>query len=164
MMKRLLNLFIVVIIFFISSSTLRVCAMTLNTDTEEWKNDLYDSDDDDDDDGDGDGDDYTMELTKNYIRVVPGKKKIKRGKSFYIKTAPTFWSGLYDLSDEEWEEIFDCSINGIFYCSINPKVASVNKKTGKVTGHRKGSTVIKTTICFVDGSEGTYKTKVYVSN
>lgn len=153
MSKRILKFFIAIMIFSIVSSNLNVFAMTVNTDIEEW-----DSNDDNDDDDDA------MELTKNCIRVVPGKKKIKKGKIFYIKTAPAFWSDLYDLSEEEWEEVCDCNIDSIFYRSTKPKIASVNKKTGKVTAHKKGSANIKTTICFRDGSEAVYKTKVYVTN
>lgn len=104
------------------------------------------------------------ELTKGDIMITPAKKTIKIGKSFYIGVAPSDEvEEIYaDMPDEEWEELVEESIDGITYRSSRSAVASVSK-SGKVKGRKKGSAVITTTVSFSDGSEGSYKTKVYVT-
>lgn len=128
------------------------------------------SDDDDEDDG-GDWDEGEYDevdpsggVTNGDVVVSPAKKTIKVGKSFTIALYPSteFEKENEDLPDEEWEELLEEGIDGIKYRSTRSSVASVNSK-GKVKGKKKGSAIIKTTISFSDGSEGTYKTKVYVT-
>ena len=121
------------------------------------------NDDDDaeaweDDEGD------SGELTKGDILASPAKKTIKVGKSFYITLHPSDEcdSEYADLPDEEWDELVDENIDSITFRSSKSSVASVNGK-GKVKGKKKGSAIIKTTVTFRDGSEGIYRTKVYVT-
>lgn len=123
-----------------------------NDDTEEWE----DEDEDEAED--------SRELTKGYVVASPAKKTIKVGKSFYIDLYPSdeFDNEYGDLPDEEWDELIDENIDGITFRSTKSSVASVNSK-GKVKGKKKGSAVIKTTVTFRDGSEGIYKTEVYVT-
>jgi len=118
----------------------------------------------DDDDFDAIDPDDSQELTKGDIVVSPAKKTIKIGKTFYIDLYPSkdVDEAYADLPDEEWEELLEESIDGITYRSSKSSVAIVNS-SGKVKGKKKGSAVIKTTVTFRDGSEGTYKTKVYVT-
>lgn len=108
--------------------------------------------------------DESTEVTKGDIVVSPAKKTIKIGKSFYIDLYPSdkFDEENGDLPDEEWEELLSENIDDITFRSTRSSVASVNSK-GKVKGKKKGSAIIKTTVSFRDGSEGTYKTKVYVT-
>lgn len=108
--------------------------------------------------------DECTELTKGYVVASPAKKTIKVGKSFYIDLYPSdeFDSEYGDLPDEEWDEIIEENIDSITFRSTKSSVASVNSK-GKVKGKKKGSATIKTTVTFRDGSEGIYKTKVYVT-
>ncbi len=103
-------------------------------------------------------------VTRGDIMVSPAKKTIKIGKSFYIDLYPSdkFAEENEDLPDEEWEELINEGIDDITFRSTKSSVAYVNSK-GKVKGKKKGSAIIKTTVSFSDGSEGTYKTKVYVT-
>lgn len=125
-------------------------------------------DDDEWENGEDPGEDPDPEpagqLTKGDIEVTPAKKTIKVNKSFYLNLYPSdeVDDEFADLPDEEWEELLDESIDSITYRSSRSAVASVSKK-GKVKGKKKGSAIIKTTISFADGSEGIYKTKVYVT-
>jgi len=127
-------------------------------DEEDESDDLEDWEDEEDEP------DNSGELTKGDIVVSPAKKTIKIGKSFYIDLYPsTEVDEMYaDLPDEEWEELLEENIDDITYRSSKSSVASVST-SGKVKGRKKGSAVIKTTVTFRDGSEGTYKTKVYVT-
>lgn len=108
--------------------------------------------------------DPATELTKGDIVVTPAKKTIKVGSSFVLDLYPSdeIDEEYADLPDEEWEELLDENIDGITYRSTRSSVAYVSR-SGKVKGKKKGSAVIKTTVTFRDGSEGTYKTKVYVT-
>lgn len=126
-----------------------------------------DEDEDDGEDWDDSDDDFTeagCELTKGYVVASPAKKTIKVGKSFTIELYPSddFDKEYGDLPDEEWDELIEENIDGITFRSTKSSVAAVNSK-GKVKGKKKGSAIIKTTVTFRDGSEGTYKTKVYVT-
>lgn len=99
------------------------------------------------------------------IAIFPSKKTVHKGKSFFIQlglSEELRLSGEYDFLDEEVKEMLNESIDSISYRSSRVSVASVNKK-GKVKGKKKGSAIIKTTVGFKDGSESTYKTKVYVT-
>jgi len=109
-------------------------------------------------------DDDSGRLTRGDIVVSPAKKTIKVGKSFTIRLSPSAaCEEEYGyLSDEEWDELTEENIDGITFRSTKSSVVSVNSK-GKVKGKRKGSAIIKTTVTFSDGSEGVYKTKVYVT-
>ncbi len=113
---------------------------------------------------DEDEDEESGQLTEGYVVVSPAKKTIKVGKSFYIDLYPSdeFDSEYGDLPDEEWDELIEENIDSITFRSTKSSVASVNSK-GKVKGKKKGSATIKTTVTFRDGSEGIYKTKVYVT-
>ncbi len=121
-----------------------------------------------DDDGEAEEDSGDDEIsggfTKGDIVVSPAKKTIKAGKSFNINLTPSadIDEEYQDLPDEEWEELLDDNIDGVIYRSTRSSVASVNSR-GKVKGKKKGTAIIKTTVTFSDGSEGTYKTKVYVT-
>lgn len=126
------------------------------------------------DDGDGveneDEEDYeedseiAVELTKGYVKVSPAKKTIKVGKTFMLDLYPSkdFEKEYGELPDEEWDELIDDNIDDITFRSSKSSVAYVDSN-GKVKGKKKGSAFIKTTITFADGSEGIYKTKVYVT-
>ena len=113
---------------------------------------------------DEDEDEESGQLTEGNVVVSPAKKTIKVGKSFYIDLYPSdeFDSEYGDLPDEEWDELIEENIDSITFRSTKSSVASVNSK-GKVKGKKKGSATIKTTVTFRDGSEGIYKTKVYVT-
>lgn len=103
------------------------------------------------------------ELTKGDIKVSPSKKTIKVGGSFSIEVYPSnSVSDEYaDMPDEEWEEVLNDNIDNITFKSSRSAVAYVNAK-GKVKGKKKGNAIIKTTVTFSDGTEGIYKTRVYV--
>ncbi|MFG6394668.1 MAG: Ig-like domain-containing protein [Lachnospiraceae bacterium] len=133
--------------------------MAAQKDEDDW--------DDEDEDWDDEDDDFTeigYELTKGYVVASPAKKTIKVGKTFTIDLYPSddFEKEYGDLPDEEWDELIEENIDNITFRSSKSSVAMVNSK-GKVKGKKKGSAIIKTTVTFRDGSEGTYKTKVYVT-
>ena len=111
-----------------------------------------------------DEEEWQCTLERSSFGVNPAKKTIKVGKSFFIKICPSddFESEYGNLSDEEWDKWVDKNIDGITFRSTKKSVAAVNSK-GKVKGKKKGSAIIKTTVIFQNGSEGVYKTKVYVA-
>ena len=111
---------------------------------------------------DNNDDDFAVEITADDILVSPAKKTIKKGSQFKIKlTVRTDDEG---RSQEELEEMLNESVDTISYRSANSSIASVNRKTGTVTGKRKGSTIIKTTVVTADGRSKTLKTVVYVKS
>lgn len=135
------------------SSASSVVAADQEDDTEAW-----------DDDEDEDEAEDSKELTKGYVVVSPAKKTIKVGKSFTINLyqSAACEKEYGEIPDEEWDELVEECIDDITFRSTKSSVASVNSK-GKVKGKKKGSATIKTTVTFSDGSEGIYKTKVYVT-
>lgn len=115
------------------------------------------------DDDDEEADPSTTEIIKDDLIVKPAKKTIKIGQSFYISLAAALDSDYEDLPDEEWEEVLENNIDSITFRSTKTSVASVNSRTGKVKGLRKGNAVIKTTVNLANGQTVTFKTKVYVT-
>lgn len=141
-----------------SASSVVAADQDEDEDDDDWDDDEDDWDDDEDDD------EISVELTKGYVVVSPAKKTIKVGKSF---TLDLYQSAICEkeygeIPDEEWDELVEECIDDITFRSTKSSVASVNSY-GKVKGKKKGSAIIKTTITFRDGSEGIYKTKVYVT-
>ena len=159
MKKRFLMFVMVAIVGF---------SMLPMTDVSAKKSLDYEDDYESDDENESDEDEWNEEeagiLTRGDIVVTPAKKTIKIGSSFILGLYPSEETDdeYADLPDEEWEELLDESIDSITYRSTKSSVAYVSK-SGKVKGKKKGSAVIKTTISFSDGTEGTYKTKVYVT-
>lgn len=134
-------------------------------DVGEWDNDTGDNDNHNGYDSDyyyEDDDDYEEELSASDIAVNPEKKEIKKGKSFYISLVPADKSDWEGFSEEEWDSICGESIDSIEYSSTKKSVAYVNRFNGKVKARKKGSAVIKTTVCLVNGETVTYKTNVTV--
>lgn len=133
------------------SSASSVVAADQEDDTEAWDEDEDEAED-------------SKELTKGYVVVSPAKKTIKVGKSFTINLyqSAACEKEYGEIPDEEWDELVEECIDDITFRSTKSSVASVNSK-GKVKGKKKGSATIKTTVTFSDGSEGIYKTKVYVT-
>lgn len=101
-----------------------------------------------------------IRIGKGDLTVTPAKKTIKKKGNVTVKVTPTS-SFKKDFSEEELDEILDEDIDQISYRSTNSSVASVNGN-GKVTGKKKGTAYIKTTIVLADATEITYKTKIYV--
>lgn len=95
------------------------------------------------------------------IRVSPAKKTIKKGKTFNIKIVAAGGSEFDDLSEEEWYDIYERSVDSISFRSTKSSVAYVNRN-GKVQARKRGSAVIKTTVNLSNGDSATFKTKVYV--
>lgn len=123
-----------------------------------------DTEDPDEEYGDSDVDVHATELTKYDIQVSPAKKTIKKGKSFTITLKASNDSDFSYLSDEEWQELVDENVDKISFRSDSTTIASVNKKTGKVTARNKGIATIKTTVNLANGETATWRTKVYVTN
>jgi len=126
--------------------------------------DWEDDEDDWEDDEDEADDELACELTKGYVVASPAKKTIKVGKSFTINLyqSAACEKEYGEIPDEEWDEIVEECIDDISFRSTKSSVASVNSN-GKVKGKKKGSATIKTIVTFRDGTEGIYKTKVYVT-
>lgn len=110
------------------------------------------------DDSLDDDEDQAAEFTKYDILISPGKKTIKTNTSFKIRIIP---NDTDDFSDEEWKEICSKQIDLVTYRSTKPRIASVNKN-GKVTGRKKGTAAIKTSIYLSNGEMAAFKTKVIV--
>lgn len=114
----------------------------------------------DDYDEDEDFPEYLDSGMISIITVMPAKKIIKRKKSFNIKiTLKKEFTE--DKEPEEIDDILERNIDNITFRSTRSSIASVNRK-GMVTAKKKGTSIIKTTITFMDGLESVYKTKVYV--
>ncbi len=130
-------------------------------------NDLIDDDlegEDLDTDYETDPDPDVMEantLIPEDLRVSPAKKTIYKGEIFDIQIVAAGGSEFDDLSEEEWYDIRERSIDSITFRSTKSNVASVSR-TGRVRARRRGSAVIKTTINLSSGDSVTFKTKVYV--
>ncbi len=123
-----------------------------------------DWEDDPDTDYEYDPDPDIMEantLIPEDLRVSPAKKTIKKGSSFTIQVVAAGGSEFDDLSEEEWYDIYERSVDSIVFRSTKSNVASVSR-TGVVRARRRGSAVIKTTINLSCGDSVTFKTKVYV--
>lgn len=101
-----------------------------------------------------------IEISKPDIKVTPAKKTIAKKKSFHIKVALTE-EFKEDKEEEEIDDIWESNVDSVTFRSTKSSVASVNAK-GKVTGKKKGKTIIKTTVTLADGKEFIYKTTVYV--
>ena len=114
-------------------------------------------------DGDEDEDIPAVPIGADDIKVTPAKKRLRAGSVFYIKITPADPEEWEWLTDEEFNELTEESVDSITYRSSNTSVASVDKISGKVKCHRKGSAIIKTSVNFANGDSRTYKTKVYVS-
>ena len=115
----------------------------------------YDLDEDDDD---------VIEantLIPEDIRVSPAKKTLWKGGTFTVKIVAAGGSEFDDLSEEEWYDIYERSVEGVVFRSTKSNVASVSR-TGRVKARKRGSAVIKTTINLTNGDSITFKTKVYV--
>lgn len=141
---------------------------TTTVDAAVSKTAVYVQDVDDDEIFDEEDEDYydddafdAIALSLEDITVTPAKVTLKKGKSVYINIVSNS-DEFEDLPDEEWDELVDLSLDSITYRSTKSSVASVNKK-GKIVARKSGSAIIKTTVVLSDGSERTYKTKVYVS-
>lgn len=120
--------------------------------------------DDPDTDYETDPDPDVMEantLIPEDLRVSPAKKTILKGRSFKIQIVAAGGSEFDDLSEEEWYDICERSIDSIVFRSTKSNVASVSR-TGVVRARKRGSAVIKTTVNLSNGDSVTFKTKVYV--
>ena len=95
------------------------------------------------------------------IRVSPSKKTILKGEVFQIQVIAAGGSEFDDLTEEEWYDIYERSVDSVVFRSTKSNVAYVSR-TGRVTARRRGSAVIKTTINLSSGDSVTFKTKVYV--
>lgn len=95
------------------------------------------------------------------IRVTPARKTVLKGQKFSINVVAAGGSEFDDLTEEEWYDIYERSIDSVEFRSTKSNVAYVSRN-GKVTGRKQGSAVIKTTINFSGGDSVTFKTKVYV--
>lgn len=130
-------------------------------------NDLIDDDlegEDLDTDYETDPDPDVMEantLIPEDLRVSPAKKTVYKGDVFDIQIVAAGGSEFDDLSEEEWYDIRERSIDSIAFRSTKSNVAYVSR-TGRVRARRRGSAVIKTTINLSNGDSVTFKTKVYV--
>lgn len=133
--------------------------------------DYADGDDGWEDNGDEEDTDYETDpepdiieantLIPEDLRVSPAKKTILKGKTFQIQVVAAGGSEFDDLSEEEWYDIYERSVDSVVFRSTKSNVAYVSR-TGKVTARRRGSAVIKTTINLSSGDSVTFKTKVYV--
>ncbi len=95
--------------------------------------------------------------------VTPAKKHIVKGTSFKINVAIRPGSIFEELTDEEWDALYEHDVSNVEFKSSKPSIAKVNSVTGKVTGKKKGTCRITTTIYFLDGTEWPLRTTVYVS-
>lgn len=95
------------------------------------------------------------------LRVSPAKKTVLKGSTFQIQVVAAGGSEFDDLTEEEWYDIYERSVDSIVFRSTKSNVAYVSR-TGRVTASRRGSAVIKTTINLSSGDSVTFKTKVYV--
>ena len=107
-----------------------------------------------------DDDERAVAIPADEIIVVPAKKTILKGNKFQIKLSARLEEE--DLDREELDALVAESIDSVTFRSTKSSVASVNSSTGVVTGKKKGSATIKTTIHTADGKTRTLKTVVYV--
>lgn len=104
------------------------------------------------------------ELTKSDIQVAPAKKTIRPGQSFSISFKAARECEYSWMDKEEFRQLILENIDSIEYRSEKSGIASVGRYTGKVTGIRRGYTVIRTTVYLSSGESATFKTRVYVTS
>ena len=95
------------------------------------------------------------------LRVSPAKKTMKKGRTFQIQVIAAGGSEFDDLTEEEWYDIYERSVDSVVFRSTKSNAAYVSR-SGRVTARRQGSAVIKTTINLSSGDSVRFKTKVYV--
>lgn len=94
--------------------------------------------------------------------VKPAKKIMAKGSTFKITVAMQEGSIFEELSDEEWDALYEHDVASVEFKSNKPSVAKVNSK-GKITAKKKGNCSITTTIYLVDGTAWPLRTRVFVS-
>ena len=94
--------------------------------------------------------------------MKPAKKIMAKGSSFKITVAMQEGSIFEELSDEEWDALYEHDVASVEFKSNKPSVAKVNSQ-GKVTAKKKGNCSITTTIYLVDGTAWPFRTRVFVS-
>ncbi len=129
---------------------------------DDWAGDDWDEDSDTDYELDPDPDIIEANtLIPEDIRVTPAKKTVLKGQKFDIRVVAAGGSEFDDLTEEEWYDIYERSVESVVFRSTKSNVAYVNRN-GRVTARKRGSAVIKTTINLSSGDSVTFKTKVYV--
>lgn len=165
MKKRIIA---VLLAFAICSIPMPVSVQAGGVETEDYadEDDIWEDNDEEDPDTDYEIDPEPDIIEANTlipedIRVSPAKKTILKGKTFQIEIVAAGGSEFDDLTEEEWYDIYERSIDSIVFRSTKSNVAYVSR-TGRVTARKRGSAVIKTTINLSNGDSVTFKTKVYV--
>ncbi len=129
---------------------------------DDWAGDGWDEDPDTDYELDPDPDIIEANtLIPEDLRVTPAKKTVFKGQKFDIRVVAAGGSEFDDLTEEEWYDIYERSVESVVFRSTKSNVAYVNRN-GRVTARKRGSAVIKTTINLSSGDSVTFKTKVYV--
>lgn len=132
------------------------------TSEDSWTEDGWDEDSDTDYEIDPEPDVIEANtLIPEDLRVTPAKKTVLKGQKFDIRVVAAGGSEFDDLTEEEWYDIYERSVDSVVFRSTKSNVAYVSRN-GRVTARRRGSAVIKTTINLSSGDSVTFKTKVYV--
>lgn len=116
---------------------------------------------DDADIPDDEDEDDACSIGPEDLCVKPAKKIVAKGSTFKITVAMREGSIFEELSDEEWDALYEHDVASVEFKSSKPSVAKVNAK-GKVTAKKKGSCKITTTIYLIDGTSWPLRTRVFV--
>lgn len=111
---------------------------------------------------DDEDEDDACSISPEDLCVKPAKKIMAKGSSFKITVAMQEGSIFEELSDEEWDALYEHDVASVEFKSNKPSVAKVNSQ-GKVTAKKKGNCSITTTIYLVDGTAWPFRTRVFVS-
>lgn len=117
---------------------------------------------DDADVPDDEDEDNACSIGPEDLCVKPSKKIMAKGSNFKITVAMREGSIFEELSDEEWDALYEHDVASVEFKSNKPSVAKVNSK-GKVTAKKKGNCSITTTIYLIDGTAWPLRTRVFVS-
>lgn len=120
-------------------------------------------DDDGDDYPDDEDEDDACSIGLEDLCVKPAKKIVAKGSTFKIKVAMKEGSIFEELSDEEWDAIYEHDVANVEFRSNRPSIAKVNSVTGTVKAKKKGSCRITTMIYLIDGTAIPLRTTVLVS-
>ncbi len=110
-----------------------------------------------------DDEDEACSIGLEDLCVMPAKKIMAKGSTFKIKVAMREGSIFENLSDEEWDAVYEHDVANVEFKSSRPSVAKVNSVTGKVRAKKAGSCRITTTIYLIDGTTVPLRTTVLVS-
>lgn len=165
MLKKIITILLVsVLCFSVVPTTVSAGGWENSENTDGDYYESYPFEEDIPDDSDVPDDEYVDDacsIGPEDLCVKPAKKIVAKGSTFKITVAMKEGSIFEELSDEEWDALYEHDVAYVEFKSNKPSIAKVNAK-GKVTAKKKGNCVIMTRIYLIDGTVLPLRTRVFV--